>query len=160
MSYTKHTWQTGETIIAENLNHAEDGIEENDITAATNTNKISGLLTFFQFAFAQESTNYESFHEYSAGDYLIVLSDEDKYFCEVISDIAINDIIEMDTNVRLASITDIFNALNLLVAMFDADPYAKFLLLDILGYPVQDGTYVLKCVVEDGEPAINWEEEQ
>ena len=28
MSYTKHTWQTGETIIAENLNHIQQGIKD------------------------------------------------------------------------------------------------------------------------------------
>ena len=27
MSYTKHTWQTGETITAENLNNMQSGIE-------------------------------------------------------------------------------------------------------------------------------------
>lgn len=28
MSYTKHTWTSGEVITAENLNHIEDGVED------------------------------------------------------------------------------------------------------------------------------------
>lgn len=28
MSYTKQTWQTGDTITAEKLNHIEDGVDD------------------------------------------------------------------------------------------------------------------------------------
>lgn len=30
MSYEKHTWETGETITAEKLNHIEDGVAESE----------------------------------------------------------------------------------------------------------------------------------
>lgn len=45
MSYVKTTWQTGDTVTAEKLNHAEQGIENNSMEVYASTD-VEGVLHF------------------------------------------------------------------------------------------------------------------
>ena len=56
MSYTKHTWEPGEFITSELLNHIEEGIEQAD-EAAENTATPEQVLEYLGITNNQLTTN-------------------------------------------------------------------------------------------------------
>ena len=48
MSYTKQTWNNGDIITAEKLNHIEDGISVNNITVFDLINNDQGSMPYFE----------------------------------------------------------------------------------------------------------------
>lgn len=56
MSYTKHTWEPGEFITSEWLNHMEEGIEQAD-AAAGNTVAPEQVLEYLGITDNQQTTN-------------------------------------------------------------------------------------------------------
>lgn len=55
MGYTKHTWQLGEYISAELLNHIEEGIEQADAEAG-NTATTAEVLEYLGITRNQSAT--------------------------------------------------------------------------------------------------------
>lgn len=46
MAYTKTSWANGDTITAEKLNHAEQGIKDNDTAIVTTASISNGVISF------------------------------------------------------------------------------------------------------------------
>ena len=73
MAYTKQTWNTGDTITEEKLNHMEDGIAD----ATSGGGGGSGVLVLHGNQVGQNfelDKTYQEIYDYMAADGLVVLS--------------------------------------------------------------------------------------
>lgn len=67
MSYSKTTWKTGDTITAQLLNHAEDGIAANDAAIASALTALQVKITYADNAFTADKTYSEMLTAFNAG---------------------------------------------------------------------------------------------
>lgn len=72
MSYSKTTWATGDTITAQLLNHAEDGIAANDAAIASAFDALQITLTNEDDAIVADKTYAEILAAFNAGTPCIV----------------------------------------------------------------------------------------